>query len=68
MNDKTERDSGIYAVCFIIMFIVTDDDYFSDYPVNFWVASFMVCIFYGTMILQSGVLLYRRECFAGKFK
>ena len=31
---------------------------FSDYPVNFWVASFMVYIFHGSMILQSGVLLF----------
>ena len=28
---------------------------FSDYPVNIWVASFMVYVFHGSTIFQSGV-------------
>lgn len=37
------------------VYFVTDDDYFRDFPVNNWVASFMVYALHGTMILQSGV-------------
>ena len=36
-----------YHVC-----SVTDDDYFSDFPVHNWVASFMVNAFHGSVILQ----------------
>ena len=46
----------IYAVCFIIMFIVANDDlFFFYYPVNIWVASFMVYVLHESTILQSGV-------------
>ena len=34
---------------------------FSDYPVNIWVASFMVYVFHGSTILQSGVYLIHEE-------
>ena len=41
-----------YHVC-----SVTEDDYFSDFPVNIWVASFLVYAFRGSKIIQSGVYM-----------
>lgn len=34
---------------------VTKDNSFFDFPVNIWVASFMVYAFHGSTLLQSGI-------------
>ena len=34
----------IYASYLIIVYSVTDEDYFSDFPVDIWVESFMVYV------------------------
>ena len=41
-----------YDVC-----SVTDNDFFSDFPGNIWVVSFMVYAFQGSTILQSGIYI-----------
>ncbi len=49
----------IYATCLIIMFILSQKTItFSDFPVNIWVASFIVYAFYGSTFFQSGLYIF----------
>ncbi len=45
--------------CLIIMFTLSQTTtILFDFPVNIWVASFMVYAFHGSTILQSGIYIY----------
>ena len=50
----------ICATCLNTMFVLSQTAivFFSEIPVNIWVASFVVYAFHGSTILQSGVFVW----------
>ncbi len=54
-------NSMIYATCLIVMFTLSQTTMSSDFPVNIWVASFMVFAFHGSAFLQSGVFCMTKQ-------
>ncbi len=49
----------IYETSRMTMFILSQKTItFSDFPVNIWIASFIVKAFHGSTFLQSGVYMY----------
>ncbi len=53
----TPQEHDLCYLCYYLVYSFKEDDYFSDFPVNIRVASFMVSAFHGSTIIQSGIYL-----------
>ncbi len=58
----------IYATCLIMFILSKKTITFSDFPVNIWVASFIVYGFHRSTFFQSGICLdiHLLTCIGGK--